>query len=89
MAVGTSDPRLPTPDFRLPTSDGDHMPFNSGLCGTCRLCRQVETGRSTFFLCERSFTDPRYRKYPVLPVTVCPGYEDENSSAPEAVKEST
>jgi hypothetical protein len=28
-----------------------------------------------FYLCERSRTDPRYRKYPVLPVVACPGYE--------------
>jgi hypothetical protein len=65
------------------------MPLDSGLCGTCRHCRLVETERSMFFLCERSFTDPRYRKYPVLPVVACPGYEGENSPAPEAVKEST
>jgi hypothetical protein len=46
-----------------------------GLCGTCRHCQVVETPRSRFFLCRRSFDDARYRKYPVLPVLVCPGYE--------------
>lgn len=28
-----------------------------------------------FYLCERSLTDPRYPKYPPLPVLSCPGYE--------------
>jgi hypothetical protein len=45
-----------------------------GLCGSCVECRVVQTGRSTFFLCERSRTDSRYRRYPVIPVTTCAGY---------------
>jgi hypothetical protein len=35
----------------------------------------VPGGRSTFYLCERSFTDPDYPKYPRLPVVACPGIE--------------
>ncbi len=58
-----------------------------GLCGTCRHCRRVETGRSVFYLCERSLDDPRYRKYPVLPVVACPGYEGVSSPTPGARKE--
>lgn len=26
-------------------------------------------------MCQRSFTQPEYRKYPPLPVVRCPGYE--------------
>jgi hypothetical protein len=26
-------------------------------------------------MCERAHTDPRYAKYPRLPVTRCPGHE--------------
>lgn len=46
-----------------------------GLCGSCRHARPVATPRSTFWLCERSRTDPRFEKYPRLPVLECPGYE--------------
>src|SRR5919106_2113703 len=47
-----------------------------GLCGTCRHSRIVESRRgSTFRLCERSATDPRFPRYPTLPVLECIGYE--------------
>ena len=47
-----------------------------GLCSVCRHARRIESGRgSTFWLCERSFVDPRYPKYPPLPVRACAGYE--------------
>jgi hypothetical protein len=46
-----------------------------GLCATCQYCRLVPTARATFYLCERSFVDNRFRKYPPLPVLRCPGYE--------------
>jgi hypothetical protein len=51
------------------------MDAEPGLCGRCRHCQVVDTGRSRFYLCRRSFTDPRFRKYPVLPVWACAGYE--------------
>lgn len=47
-----------------------------GLCGHCQHCRVVDTGRSTFYLCQRALTDPAYRKYPPLPVRACPGFEE-------------
>jgi len=47
-----------------------------GLCGTCRHSKVIETRRgSTFRLCLRSINDPRYPRYPTLPVRSCPGYE--------------
>ena len=48
-----------------------------GLCRTCRYARRVAGARTTFYLCERSFTDPRFRKYPPLPVIRCVGFEPE------------
>ncbi|WP_322795422.1 hypothetical protein [Tepidiforma sp.] len=46
-----------------------------GLCATCAFGRQVVSGKgSVFWLCERSREDPRFRKYPALPVVRCPGY---------------
>jgi hypothetical protein len=54
-----------------------------GLCGTCRHSR-ILTNRSgsVFRLCERSGTDPRYARYPRLPVLACPGYEHAGDDAP-------
>lgn len=49
--------------------------MDPGLCGHCRHCQLIETRRSNFYLCRRSFTDPRFRKYPPLPVRTCLGYE--------------
>jgi hypothetical protein len=48
----------------------------AGLCGSCAHARAIVSAKgSTFLLCERARTDPRYRKYPPLPVVSCPGYE--------------
>lgn len=49
----------------------------------CRHCRIVQSARTTFYLCERSFTDPRFRKYPPLPVIRCAGYEPQSGRGPE------
>jgi hypothetical protein len=53
-----------------------------GLCATCRHARPVDTSRNRFWLCERSASDPRYPKYPRLPVLECPGYEPGQSETP-------
>jgi hypothetical protein len=48
----------------------------AGLCDSCRHQRIVRNTRgSSFSLCERSRSDPAYRRYPRLPVRECPGYE--------------
>lgn len=47
----------------------------AGLCASCEHCRIVRGERSTFYLCQRSFTDPAYPKYPPIPVMACRGYE--------------
>jgi len=48
---------------------------SAGLCADCRWARRVGTPRSVFWLCERSKSDPRYERYPRLPVLACPGHE--------------
>ena len=46
-----------------------------GLCADCRWSRLVETKRgSAFLLCSLSKTDPRFPKYPPLPVRNCSGH---------------
>lgn len=48
----------------------------AGLCGECLHGRQITSGKgAVFWLCRRSVEDPRYPKYPRLPVLRCPGYE--------------
>jgi hypothetical protein len=53
-----------------------------GLCATCRHARRVESARgSCFWLCARSADDPRFAKYPRLPVLRCPGFEPTGEGA--------
>jgi hypothetical protein len=47
-----------------------------GLCARCRHARIVTTPRSQFWLCARAASDPRFVRYPRLPVLECPGHED-------------
>jgi hypothetical protein len=48
----------------------------SGLCGVCTHRRSIVSHKgSVFLLCGRSVEDPRFRRYPPLPVLSCPGFE--------------
>jgi hypothetical protein len=47
-----------------------------GLCVECRHVETIVSNRgSTFYLCQLAATDPRFPKYPTLPVLACEGYE--------------
>lgn len=47
----------------------------AGLCHDCVHARRIESARgSIFILCQLSTTDPRFPKYPRLPVVQCSGY---------------
>jgi hypothetical protein len=51
---------------------------SAGLCADCVHSRCIESERgSSFILCELSVSDPRFPKYPRLPVLSCEGYEKE------------
>jgi len=52
--------------------DGDRV----GLCAGCLHARRVGAPRAVYWMCRRALTDPRYEKYPRLPVLECPGYEE-------------
>jgi hypothetical protein len=53
-----------------------------GLCAACRWMRRVGNRRgSVFYRCARADTDPRFPRYPPLPVVTCAGYE--RSDAPD------
>lgn len=48
---------------------------NSGLCADCAHARLIRSDRgATFVQCQLSITDPRFAKYPRLPVLSCGGY---------------
>ncbi len=48
----------------------------TGLCAECVHARRVESARgSAFLFCNLSQTDPRFPKYPRLPVLSCDGYK--------------
>lgn len=47
-----------------------------GLCARCVFMREIRSDRgSTFYMCQRSATDPSFPKYPRLPLLQCRGYE--------------
>jgi hypothetical protein len=51
-------------------------PPPAGLCEHCRHCKKIESARgSVFRLCLLHERDPRFAKYPRMPVVHCPGYE--------------
>jgi hypothetical protein len=49
---------------------------NPGLCATCLHCKLVRSDKgSAFYRCTLSDRDPRFAKYPRLPVLTCRGWE--------------
>jgi hypothetical protein len=58
----------------------------AGLCATCENARRIESARgSVFILCELSFSDGTFAKYPRLPVFSCGGYKKRDGAAAEPV----
>ena len=56
-----------------------------GLCAACAHGRTVVSGRgSTFWLCQLSASDPRFTKYPRLPVLRCAGFARRDDQGSEA-----
>ena len=48
----------------------------AGLCAACLHARRIESARGSVFIrCNLSLTDPRFPKYPGLPILSCHGYE--------------
>jgi hypothetical protein len=57
-----------------PSNDRPIQP-DPGLCRTCHHARRIESDRGSIFLmCQLSFEDSRFVKYPRLPVLACGGY---------------
>lgn len=49
----------------------------AGLCVTCAHLRVLASPRSVFVRCGLAGKDPRFPRYPALPVTACAGYQEE------------
>ncbi|MCB0197843.1 MAG: hypothetical protein KDJ65_38215 [Anaerolineae bacterium] len=50
-----------------------------GLCATCQHVKVIKSSRgSMFIMCNLAKTDPRFSKYPPLPVINCIGYEPQS-----------
>jgi hypothetical protein len=57
---------------------------DAGLCNRCQHVQIVTSHRgSRFYLCRLSATDPRFPKYPALPVLVCSGFLPEKAEGAE------
>jgi len=57
----------------------------AGLCATCAHARPVTSARgSTFWRCGLHERDPRFAKYPRLPVLRCEGFVREMAGEREA-----
>jgi hypothetical protein len=56
--------------------NGSHARDEVGLCADCRFAAVQQTRRgATFWRCRRADEDPRFLRYPPLPVTRCVGFE--------------
>lgn len=53
------------------------LAVHPGLCATCEHLRLLASKRSVFARCGLADADPRFLRYPPLPVRVCPGYRPE------------
>ena len=70
MTAGGPGPRL------------DALPLHPGLCATCVHLLLVRSPRSTFVRCALAELDPRFPRYPRLPVAACAGYSPRLAPAP-------
>lgn len=53
----------------------EHEVVPEGLCRSCQHRRVVRTAKgSRFILCEKSFADSKFPRYPALPVYSCTGF---------------
>jgi GrpB-like predicted nucleotidyltransferase (UPF0157 family) len=63
------------------SSGNEFTPQTAGLCADCRNAHNIQSSRgSLFLLCELSRTDPRFAKYPRLPVLSCLAYQARSST---------
>ncbi|HVT61654.1 MAG TPA: hypothetical protein VHR45_25055 [Thermoanaerobaculia bacterium] len=52
----------------------ERLAVAAGLCAACVHLRLLASPRSVFVRCALAATDPRFPRYPALPVLACDGY---------------
>lgn len=67
-------------DWRKPATPEERrrvaaLPAPPGLCETCEHLRILASRRSVFVRCGLAESDPRFARYPALPVVRCSGWE--------------
>ncbi len=63
----------PSDDDRTEVTD---RPGGTGLCASCAHLQVLRSKRSTFVRCGLADADPRFERYPPLPVQWCRGYRE-------------
>jgi hypothetical protein len=56
------------------------LPTSPGLCATCVHLQLLASRRSAFVRCGLAASDPRFVRYPPLPVLRCPGHERDGTA---------
>jgi hypothetical protein len=56
-------------------TDWERLATPPGLCERCVHARLLASPRSVFLRCGLAETDPRFPRYPPLPVLRCAGFE--------------
>jgi len=70
----SGEPALPGAGGRARKPSLADVKADPGLCGTCLHLRLQASARSVFVRCGLAEQDPRFPRYPPLPVRACPGY---------------
>ena len=65
-----------------PAPELDALPLHPGLCASCVHLLLVRSPRSTFVRCAMAEVDPRFPRYPRLPVVACAGYQARTAPDP-------
>jgi hypothetical protein len=64
--------------------DGQADGRRAGLCATCAHAKIIPSDRgSRYYMCRLSLTDPRFARYPVIPVVACSGYRSDREKPRE------
>jgi hypothetical protein len=71
-------------DEALPDEDRaallGRLTASPGLCARCLHLLLLASPRSVFVRCGKAVTDPRFPRYPALPVRECAGFETVSSA---------
>ena len=65
------------------TEGPERLTLSAGLCASCRHAEILRSKRSAFLRCARADLDPRFLRYPSLPVLSCMGFEARAAGATE------